>query len=333
MQLRYRPYSELKSVDISKLRPAGAYKALMDKRSYPVDKLIEKYGKIPNEMLEDRNCPICSSGSGKLEMQKDGHDIKRCGECDIVYVSPVFSSSHYLEIYDEDETRELSKIYSNQSHEYRLARFGRERVERMSQFIPSEIQVPVYLDVGCSTGFTVEAAQEAGWNATGIDLNSSCIEFGQNRGLNLICEDLFASDFKDGTFDAISLFDVLEHLIDPVKVLNKVWELLKPNGVVYIYVPNYDSASRILMGKEAHFIWPTHHLTYFNIPTLTDALERNDFEPLFLETEGLDLYDYSWKKENEGEGIQFDEDLLETLQFFINAGYYGKNLRCLARKI
>ena len=228
MQVRFRPYSELKSVDISKLRPAGAYKALMEKRTYPVDKLIEKYGKIPGEMLKDRKCPICSSGSSKLEMQKDGHDIKRCCECEIVYVSPVFSSAHYLEIYNEEDYKELSKIYTNQSHEYRLERFGRERVERMAQYLQNEIKIPSYLDVGCSTGFTVEAAQEAGWNAIGIDLNSSCIEFGQSRGLNLICEDLFASGFEEGSFDAISLFDVLEHLVDPIKML-KIIKLCRSN--------------------------------------------------------------------------------------------------------
>ena len=74
---------------------------------------------------------------------------------------------------------------------------------------------PRYLDVGCSTGFVVEAARDRGWDATGIDLNPSAVEFGRSRGLDLRTVALEDAGFAAGSFDAISLFDVLEHLLDP----------------------------------------------------------------------------------------------------------------------
>ena len=134
-------------------------------------------------------------------------------------------------------------------------------------------------------------------------------------------------------FDCIGMYDVLEHLFDPKKTLNRVKNLLKKNGLIHIYVPNYDSASRILMGKEAHFIWPTHHLTYFTISTINNFLAKRGFRILDVKTEGLDVFDYLWWEKNINKKKNMNmSGIADKLQFFINAGGYGKNLRILAQK-
>ena len=92
---------------------------------------------------------------------------------------------------------------------------GTERVGMMTQFlrVPAG-RAPRFLDVGCSTGFVVEAAKSAGWAAIGIDLNPSAVEYGQSRGLDLRTVALEAGGFAPASFDAIGLFDVVEHLLD-----------------------------------------------------------------------------------------------------------------------
>ena len=139
-------------------------------------------------------------------------------------------------------------------------------------------------------------------------------------------------DVKDQNFDVITLFDVLEHLINPSEILDKIFNILKKGGLVSIYVPNYDSASRILMGKDAHFIWPTHHLNYFNILTISDFLERRGFQIEDVYTEGLDIFDYIWKLKSESKETKILENISNEIQFFVNAGGYGKNLRVIVRK-
>ena len=102
---------------------------------------------------------------------------------------------------------------------------------------------------------------------------------------------------------------------------------------MFLYVPNYDSASRLLMGKDAHFIWPTHHLNYYTPATLTDLMTRERLEPVYLATEGLDLVDYLWqRREVQGQPEEGLERIADLLQFFVNAGAYGKNLRLIARR-
>jgi 2-polyprenyl-3-methyl-5-hydroxy-6-metoxy-1,4-benzoquinol methylase len=212
-----------------------------------------------------------------------------------------------------------------------VERFGRERIALMAAQL--DVPAPRYLDVGCSTGFVVEAAREAGWDAVGTDLNPSAVEFGRSRGLDLRTTTLEAGGFEAGTFDAISLFDVLEHLIEPAAVLRSCARLLRPGGIVFLYVPNYDSASRLLMGKDAHFIWPTHHLNYYTPVTIRDLLAREGYETAYLATEGLDIVDYLWyRREVKGATDEGLEPIADLLQFFINAGAYGKNLRVIGRK-
>jgi hypothetical protein len=102
---------------------------------------------------------------------------------------------------------------------------------------------------------------------------------------------------------------------------------------VFLYVPNYDSASRLLMGREAHFIWPTHHLNYYTPVTIQDVLARQGLATEYVATEGLDLADYLWyRREIHGEQDAGLAAIADTLQFLVNAGAYGKNLRVIARK-
>jgi 2-polyprenyl-3-methyl-5-hydroxy-6-metoxy-1,4-benzoquinol methylase len=330
MHIPYRRLNEYQPVDISKLRPGGSYKQLIEKRTHPIDELVRVHGRIPADLLRPRACPTCGSADARQELDKDHMQLVRCGTCDLVYVTPTFDEAHYMEVYASQEYQDIVRDLGINSHEYRVERFGRERVALMARHL--EAARPRYLDVGCSTGFVVEAARDAGWDAIGTDLNPSAIEFGRSRGLELRTVALEDAGFAPRTFDAVSLFDVLEHLLDPLATLRACARLLRPGGIVFLYVPNYDSASRLLMGKDAHFIWPTHHLNYYTPATMRDLLAREGFETAYLATEGLDIVDYLWYR---GEVHGASEDgvaaIADLLQFFVNAGAYGKNLRVIGR--
>jgi hypothetical protein len=89
----------------------------------------------------------------------------------------------------------------------------------------------------------------------------------------------------------------------------------------------------MLMGKHAHFIWPTHHLNYYTPSTVSELMTRCGLAVVMLTTEGLDLADYIWyRREIHGADMNELESIADTLQFLANAGAYGKNLRVIARK-
>jgi 2-polyprenyl-3-methyl-5-hydroxy-6-metoxy-1,4-benzoquinol methylase len=331
MQIPYRIPSEYQPVDIAQLRPGGAYKQLIEKRTHPIDDLIRRHGRIPEELVTPRACPTCGGSDSRTELEKDHLAVVRCASCDLVYVTPTFDEAHYKRVYASAEYQDIVRDLGIKSHEYRVRRFGAERVELMGRHLPG-VARPRYLDVGCSTGFVVEAARDRGWTAVGLDLNPSAVEYGRGRGLDLRAVALEDAGFEPGSFDAVSLFDVLEHLLDPLRTLRASARLLRPGGIVFLYVPNYDSASRMLMGKHAHFIWPTHHLNYYTPATITDLMLREKLTPVYVATEGLDIVDYLWyRREVQGKDDGGLEEIADLLQFFINAGAYGKNLRVIAR--
>ncbi len=80
----------------------------------------------------------------------------------------------------------------------------------------------------------VEAAKNIGWEAIGIDLNPSAINFGRDRGLDLRNNSLDEISFNKKSFDIISLFDVLEHLPDPTDIINQALVYLKKGGILFI---------------------------------------------------------------------------------------------------
>ncbi len=333
MRIPYRRIEDFQPVDIDRLRPKGSYDQLIEKRSHAIDGLIAEYGKIPDDLLKSRVCPLCGADDFRDELHKDHLTLVRCNPCGHVYVNPVFDEEHYKEIYRSEDYQRIVRDLGEASHAYRVERFGKERVGIMERFFDlREDAKPRYLDIGCSTGFVVEAARDRDWNAMGVDLNPSAIEFGRKRGLDLFNGALEDMDFEPGSFDAVSLFDVLEHLFDPRAIAEAAVRLLRPGGLLFLYLPNYDSASRILMGSEAHFIWPTHHLNYYNIQTAADFLERLGLEIAFVQTEGLDIADFIWRESGvENKDTALLEEIADKLQFFINAGGYGKNLRILGR--
>jgi CMP-N-acetylneuraminic acid synthetase/SAM-dependent methyltransferase len=330
LRIPYRRPGEYQKVDIARLRPGDSYKQLIAKRTHPIDELVREHGKIPDALLTSRPCPTCDSAEAALELEKDHMRIVRCTACDLVYVNPTFDAAHYQSVYRSAEYQDIVKDLGISSHEYRVQRFGRERVDIMARHVRAGR--PRLLDVGCSTGFVVEAARERGWDAVGLDLNPSAVDYGRSRGLDLRCVALEDAGFAPASVDAVCLFDVLEHLIDPGRTLRACVRLLRRGGIVFLYLPNYDSASRLLMGKDAHFIWPTHHLNYYTPATIRDLLRREGLRTEYLATEGLDFVDYLWyRREVHGARDEGVEGIADLLQFFANAGAYGKNLRVIGR--
>jgi 2-polyprenyl-3-methyl-5-hydroxy-6-metoxy-1,4-benzoquinol methylase len=327
----YKDLSEAKSVDIKKLRPKGSYKFLIENRNHNTDKLLEN-SVIPKHLLHKINCHNCGSSESSSIFKKDGFDIVACNKCGLVYVSEILTEDFYEETYSSEKYADVVSKLGFDSHKYRKERFGSERIDKINEYIDL-ITNPSFLDVGCSTGFVVQSADERGWKSKGIDLNSHAVKFGKNTyKLNLTSENFFE---LTENFDCIGMYDVLEHVSNPRMFLEQAHNLLNSNGIIHIYVPNWNSASRYILGQDAHFIWPSHHLTYFTPHTLLSMVQSNGFKVIEMETEGLDFYDTHWMKQ---EGIledKFDVSprLLEILQFLANAGGHGKNLRCIAKKI
>lgn len=332
MKIPYRNKLELKKVDINKLRPQNSYGHLLEKRTHSITDKQKETNLLRKSIKTNlRECPSCGSIKKTLLFKKDGFPISECNSCRLVYVSEVLDAEHYIETYQQEEFQEIMAKLGHTSHEYRVERFGNERIEKITSYLEKDGPVR-HLDIGCSTGFVVEAATNYGWLSDGVELNPAAVQFARNRGLRVNQKSLEDHNVEY-LYDVITLYDVLEHLINPKQIINLVKTKLNKSGLVHIYVPNLNCMSYKLTGKDAHFIWPSHHLTYFTPETISNFLKENGFHILDIETDGLDFVDYIWQIENNFP--EYDTNLInkikDDLQAVTNAALWGKNLRIIAR--
>jgi 2-polyprenyl-3-methyl-5-hydroxy-6-metoxy-1,4-benzoquinol methylase len=140
---------------------------------------------------------------------------------------------------------------------------------RQLKYIRQFVNSGKALDIGCATGYFLEAAQSQGFDPYGIELSeySASIakrKFGDHKIFNGKLEDC---DFKPEQFASISMFDLLEHVRSPLQTLTKAAELLDKNGVILVTTPDNSSFSNKLMGKKwTHY--KLEHFFYFNSKSL-----------------------------------------------------------------
>jgi SAM-dependent methyltransferase len=170
------------------------------------------------------------------------------------------------------ETMPTLDLADTASDDYELEEEGqrataRVALERIERYAHGRL-----LDYGCWVGFLASEAMGWGWDVVGVEPSRWAAERARARGIEVVEE-------PDGTFDAVVLGDVIEHLPDPAAVL----DFVAPGGVVWIATPDAGSRVARLLGKRWWSVIPTHmHL--FTRPSLKALLERNGFEVVAMGT-------------------------------------------------
>lgn len=147
-----------------------------------------------------------------------------------------------------------------------------------------------FLEVGCGEGFLLKTARDAGCRIRGIDFSSYGLER-WHPDLLPLTEAGNAFQILDRTieekqsFDICVLQNVLEHVIDPRALMEKLRRLLSPDGAIAVTVPNDFSRIQIRaeeLGLISRRFWlaPPQHLHYFNTNTLAPFVRAMGFEPL-----------------------------------------------------
>ena len=188
-------------------------------------------------------------------------DIVRCTACGHRQTDPMPADavleSAYADAASEDYVAE-------EAGQRETARRALEQIE--AQLTPVPIPATnggprhrTLLDLGCWVGFLLSEAQERGWAATGVEPSSFASAFARDRlGLDVHTGDLFETELPLGHYDAIVMGDVIEHLPRPGEALDRMAELLRPGGIVWMALP--DAGSLVARGMRARWwsVIPTH---------------------------------------------------------------------------
>ncbi len=193
-------------------------------------------------------------------------DIFRCKHCSMVFNEAAPDAVDVAGEYEQVEDPE----YLEQRESRRLT-FNREL-----DALEAVHSVGDLLDVGCYTGFFLECARERGWNVSGVEPSRWAAEYGRKElGIDIFNGPIEAYDATED-FDVVTMWDVLEHVPNPVEVLTLLRKKVRPDGLLVFATHNLDTTVARVMGK--HFpLFMEMHTVHFNNETLGMLLEQTGF--------------------------------------------------------
>ncbi|MDR0354227.1 MAG: class I SAM-dependent methyltransferase [Deltaproteobacteria bacterium] len=235
-------------------------------------------GLLKGEYLTPRNCPVCASPPGQGLFVKDGFRHVRCPKCDLIYVSLILREDLMLKYWREEEAWTNVLLTGPQVEMDRLKyAYGLEVAQ--SHFSGKRV-----LDIGAGTGHFVRLAGEKGFEPTAMELNKESAEKLKEEGIEVIVKSMELADLESGSFDLVTLWEVLEHLTDPKVVLSEARRLLSPDGALLILVPNSASLVTRLLHEKSRTFGGHSHLNHFNPMSLRTLLDDLHFEIVEFET-------------------------------------------------
>jgi len=155
---------------------------------------------------------------------------------------------------------------------FRLLGIRRSAIDRTYRHLPRPSGPARLLDVGCGDGAFLTVARECGWLASGVEPDPVAAGMARRAGFEVHAGSVETLAGQSGTFDAITLSHVIEHVHEPVRTLRTCLELLRPGGWIWIETPNLDSEGHRIYGGHWRGLEPPRHLVMFDRAALEQAL-------------------------------------------------------------
>ena len=231
----------------------------------------------PGNMITVDSCALCGS-STRTDHIRDGiFTVVRCGACGLGYVTPRLAPDVLPQVYAEDywsSDNPSLRGYDDYRHEAPLyIRTFEKRYRLVEEFTPKPGRA---LDIGCAAGFFLHVLQQRGWDVAGVEPSTAIARHAtETYGItNIHVGDLAAAPFAPKSFDLITMWDVIEHIPEPIAFLETAVSLLKDDGVLILETQNLDSRFARMLGKRWHHYKHLEHLYHFDPKTIAIALDK-----------------------------------------------------------
>lgn len=240
-----------------------------------------------NDLTEIVSCHLCNDtkyehiydAPDRLMKVAGSFQIVRCQSCGLIYLSPRPTleeiGKYYPESYEPylKHTPQSLPFWRRWLLEYGLWKRSRPILQHKAK--------GHMLDVGSATGqFLAYLRDKGDWQVKGVEPNTMAAQYARKAfGLDIHVGGLRSAHFPEDYFDAVTMWDVLEHLHEPLAELREVQRILKPDGIFLFRVPSYESLGARLFGPFWAGLDVPRHMLVFSRQTLTQMLARAGFQP------------------------------------------------------
>ncbi|MFH0864089.1 MAG: class I SAM-dependent methyltransferase [Candidatus Gottesmanbacteria bacterium] len=233
-------------------------------------------------------CPFCQGENLKFIIHCKGRTVYKCFECGLIstaaeiihgQLSPTASLRLKKELQDHEENWFKDCL---KEKPYFVARFGKRLAEIEKRKKPGKI-----LDIGCAVGFLLELAQKHGWQVFGVDNSQKVIRYWQ-KILSPACVfygTLYEASYDNQFFDAITIFDTLEHIPDLHSFFTEIRRILKKDGLLAIAVPDQAGLTSKILRSHWFDFKSIPHLYFFSPDSLAMVLQQTGFKIILKKSE------------------------------------------------
>lgn len=213
--------------------------------------------------------------------------LVKCQNCGLVYQNPrpriEEMGEHYPPVYDS-----YNPASDGQNTPWLIKQAVDYGLNKRCQFVTRHKSAGKLLDIGCATGvFLNKASEHPDWEVQGVEISPHAARIARERYcLEVFTGTLEEAAFENCSFDAVTMWDVFEHLHDPQGSLRVIHRILKPGGVLVIRVPNLDSWDARIFGPYWAGLDAPRHLYVFDRNTLRNLIEANGFRILEQSSRG-----------------------------------------------
>jgi 2-polyprenyl-3-methyl-5-hydroxy-6-metoxy-1,4-benzoquinol methylase len=259
------------------------------------------------------NCYLCGSGGEDLYTNLEDRlfgvggrwNLKKCrnSECGLLWLDPMPKNEDIDKLYANYYPHHIVKIESFSYRLFQRAKNGYLRAKHPAMqtkiydlflgfllylhpsrrfdvdIVVTQLPAPGrrLLDIGCGAGKALLRFRELGWDAEGIDIDHEAVKTARAKGLNVQLGQISEQKYPEKCFDVVIMDHVIEHVLEPVRLLQECHRVLKNGGYLIAYSPNVRALGHWLYKSKWPGLDPPRHLYLYSKDTLLFVVKKACF--------------------------------------------------------
>lgn len=285
-------------------------------------------------------CKICKSSrvSPLYRSQRYGFSVGRCGDCGLSFVLDQIDPAQLKKMYSD---KEGFKHFNDAMINEKVYNRHDMALQEIRQWLQETTNFPRLLDVGAGSGEFLNMAREFGFEIEGNEISEEAISIAEQRYDIALRPQPLEKDERTDFFDVVTMWGLIEHVVEPLSILNQAFRLLRGGGILYIYTPVWCLYDDIGLGFSRFCGWTRlldrritlAHLQLFSIGAMHKVLTAIGFD--LLKTDIVCEYNLPVTAYLESLGIP--EGIKNSLAVFLaqlidRNLFFRNNMRVFSRK-